>query len=411
MARSLTIGIVGCGIGGLSAAALLRDQGHKVTIYDQFPAPRPVGSALIVQPTGQSVLNDLGVLNRALTHGVRITSLDGKCADEGTQVLSASYGGGDPDRFGLAIHRGALFEILLDAAISRGVEVQHDSMVLGVDRPEDPYLVIENAREAGPFDLVIDASGASSSVTPLLTAQLSYGALWGVIDLPEGAELKPVLRQRYRGAHQMAGIMPIGSLPGQSTQKAAVFWSMRRDEHADWLERNLEDWKAETYELWPEFEYFVSGMTAHDQLHFATYAHGSLNKFHSGRVAYLGDAAHQASPQLGQGANHALLDAATLAGALAEEPAVTRALARYTRRRLLHVKSYQAMSALFTPLYQSKSGTLAKLRDRVLAPVSMTGVGQKLISRLICGDLVRPHGLGKPARNAPAMEAIGEPGE
>ena len=41
----MQISIAGAGIGGLAAAALLAAQGHAVTVFDPFDAPRPVGSA------------------------------------------------------------------------------------------------------------------------------------------------------------------------------------------------------------------------------------------------------------------------------------------------------------------------------------------------------------------------------
>ncbi len=412
MIRNLQIAIAGCGVGGLATAALLREQGHEVTIFDQFAAPKPVGSALIIQPTGQDVLAQIGVLKRAVSLGKKITRLEGRRAEDERLVLDASYSLRDPSRFGLAIHRGALFEVLFEAAQSRGVKIETNSQVLSIDRPSDPYLRIEGGGEAGPFDLVIDAMGAKSTGTPLLPSELAYGALWGVVDLPPEAEDLPnVLRQRYRQARQMAGILPIGSLPRGQAKKAAVFWSMRVDEYQEWLSRDLDDWRAEAYELWPEFEYFVSGMTRHNQLTFATYSHGSLNRLYQGLVAYVGDSAHQSSPQLGQGANHALLDAAALADAVARKDDVGKALSRYSRSRMVHLKTYQALSAVFTPMYQSNSGVLARLRDWVLAPLMRIWPVRGIVSRLVSGDLVRPFRPRKTRNAASKIETIAEPGE
>ena len=61
MGRSLAVAICGAGIGGLSAAALLARQGHRVTLLDQFDTPAPVGSGLMLQVTGMAVLEQLGL--------------------------------------------------------------------------------------------------------------------------------------------------------------------------------------------------------------------------------------------------------------------------------------------------------------------------------------------------------------
>jgi 2-polyprenyl-6-methoxyphenol hydroxylase-like FAD-dependent oxidoreductase len=52
----MRIAIIGTGIGGLAAASLLADQGHEITIFDQFDTLKPVGSGLVIQPVGQAVL-------------------------------------------------------------------------------------------------------------------------------------------------------------------------------------------------------------------------------------------------------------------------------------------------------------------------------------------------------------------
>ena len=49
----------------------------------------------------------------------------------------------------------------------------------------------------------------------------------------------------------------------------------------------------------------------------ARYAHHTLQVPAGDGIAFIGDSAHSTSPQLGQGANMALLDAAALAVALA----------------------------------------------------------------------------------------------
>lgn len=392
MERVLDIAVVGCGIGGLAAASLLRDQGHAVTVFDQFSDPQPNGAGLIIQPVGQKVLADLGILGSALSHGVKINGLIGRNHYNGRSALSARYNAIDEDKFGLGIHRGTLFTLMLKAAQSRQIKIASDHMVLAMDSSDSPYLRIEGNRQAGPYDLVVDASGSNSQISPLLTTDLAYGALWCVVDLPQSErDLGNCLRQRYVNARKMAGVLPLGTLPGEKTAKAAVFWSLKRSEYEDWREADIADWKAEAAEFWPDFGYLLEQIKSHDDVTFATYSHGSLNKVYKKRLVHIGDAAHRASPQLGQGANMALLDAALLAEAMAEGP-VSKALALYQRRRMLHLKTYQFLSLLMTPLYQSDSQVRSWMRDRILTPFSKTGPGARFVSRIISGDLIDPFG-------------------
>lgn len=187
----------------------------------------------------------------------------------------------------------------------------------------------------------------------------------------------------------MAGVLPIGPLPGDATPRAAVFWSMPVRDLDNWAGSDLRAWKAEVAGLWPAMVPFLAGITATDQMTTARYAHGTLARPYGPALVHIGDAAHRASPQLGQGANMALLDALALDVALAAHP-VEDALAAYARLRRWHVRSYQAMSAAFTPMYQSDSRVLPALRNHLLAPMSGWPVVRHMLTRLVAGDLLQP---------------------
>ena len=70
--KALSVGIAGAGPAGLAAALFLARDGHHVTLYDQFEAPRALGSGLILQPTGLAVLRELGLADRMERLGSRI---------------------------------------------------------------------------------------------------------------------------------------------------------------------------------------------------------------------------------------------------------------------------------------------------------------------------------------------------
>ena len=87
----MQISIAGAGIGGLAAAALLAKAGHRVTVYDQFDAPRPVGSGLVIQPVGQMVLDAVGAGDAARAMGAPLRRMLGHEARTGRPVLDVRY--------------------------------------------------------------------------------------------------------------------------------------------------------------------------------------------------------------------------------------------------------------------------------------------------------------------------------
>ena len=110
--RILDIAIAGAGPAGLAAALYLARAGHRVTIFERFETPAPVGSGLILQPTGLTVLDDLGLLADIIALGSRIDRLHGADATSGRTVLDVRYDAQKGGRFGLAVHRAALFGVL-----------------------------------------------------------------------------------------------------------------------------------------------------------------------------------------------------------------------------------------------------------------------------------------------------------
>lgn len=385
MSKPLTIAIAGAGIGGLTAAALLADQGHKITVYDQFDSPKPVGSGLVIQPVGQTVLDRIGAGDAAREMGNPITRMLGHETDHGRRVLDVWYDRKHGRRFGLAIHRAALFDAILKSAQKRDITLVTSTKVTGRNGQN---LIFASGHD-GPFDLIIDALGASSTLSSLVGKPQPYGAIWGTVDWPKSTLRDDYLSQKYRSANRMIGALPIGSLPGDPVKKAAIFWSMPAQSHGDWQQKGIDAWKAEATELWPDFAPFLAQITDTNQMTMASYSHGTLKQPFGDGIAHIGDAAHRTSPQLGQGANMALLDALALAEAIKRVP-LQDALPLYAKSRRWHVRVYQMMSWAFTPQYQSDSRFLPKLRDNILFPLSMTPPIPRVLTGLVCGNLLPP---------------------
>ncbi len=392
MKKRANIAIVGAGIGGLAAAALLADRGHQVSLFDQFTTPQPVGSGLVIQPVGQAVLDQIGAGDAVRSKGNAIQRMLGHEADSNRKVLNVWYSKDQDAHFGLGIHRASLFEAIYREVVAREVTIHTDSKVVSSNAG---MIGLANGNAHGPFDLIVDSAGASSPLSPIKSTPLPYGAIWGTVDWPDTPLPTHQLSQCYRRADRMIGVLPVGTLPGGQTLKAAIFWSMPRDAHSNWEHAGLAAWKTQATNLWPAFEPFAEQITEPAQMTMSRYAHGTLRQPWSPGVVHIGDAAHCASPQLGQGANMALLDALALARALDVETG-DAALALYAKARRWHVLAYQTMSAVFTPQYQSDSRWLPHLRDRILYPVSQIPPGPKVLTSIVCGTMLPPLGrLGR----------------
>lgn len=388
----MRVAIVGCGIGGLAVAGLLSETAHEITLYDQFDSPAPIGSGLVIQPVGLRILEKLNSADAALAKGAKGYRMLGYEAVTKRKVLDVSYGPQNGADFGLGIHRSSLFDALLQACIARGVKITNAHQITGSTLVDNKRtLTFADSTTSTPYDLIIDASGASSPLSPLQSKTLPYGAIWGTVDWPDSTELRyDQLQQRYRRASNMIGILPIGTLPGGDTPKAALFWSLPQDQYPTWRDAPLDQWKTEANALWPALAPFVDQIKNHDEMTMASYTHGTMRKPYSERLVHIGDAAHRASPQLGQGANMALLDAYALVKCL-KEYSLEQALPAYRKARKTHVTLYQSLSWAFTPLYQSDSRILPLVRDILLAPTSTIWPVSKLLTSLVKGTMVRPY--------------------
>lgn len=405
MTQRRTIAIVGYGTAGQTLAVLLSRDHHDVHVFERAAAPGPVGAGFLLQPSGLDVLWQMELLPQVLQHGAAVRRLHGDTPC-GRTVMEMGYADLDARLHGVGMQRGALFSLLAQAWSQPG-NLQADTHIVEVD-PAQGRVRDARGQWHGPYDLVIAADGAGSALRTqvqgtVLDREYPWGALWCL--LPRGDWAHPdQLRQRYVAARKMIGMLPVGTRPGDDEPRLSFFWSLPRDQFAQWERDGMQRWRDEIAALWPEAHARLDGVHECAQLARAGYRDAVMARWSRDRLVLAGDAAHAMSPQLGQGVNMALLDALALRDALRAHRGRDAALQAYAAQRRAHVAVYHFWSRWLTPLFQSERDTVARARDVLFKPMGRMPVGRGHMLRVLSGT---QHGwLGKLGLSAGFIDAM-----
>jgi 2-polyprenyl-6-methoxyphenol hydroxylase-like FAD-dependent oxidoreductase len=391
----LDIAVAGAGPAGLATALYLHRDGHNVTLFERFEQPHPVGSGLMLQPTGRAVLHDLGLHDEIAALGQPLDRLIGHDARTGRVVLDVRYKSIRKLGRGLGVHRAALFNVLHDGVVADAIPVRTNFTVGTLDRRGGKTWLIGAKGTEGPFDLIVDAMGSSSPLkahakVPSTAEPLAFGALWATVPWVDGPFDARALMQRYEDARVMIGVLPIGRQTRGGPPLAAFFWSLKTEEHLAVMARGLNAFREECTRRWPDTAAHIDAMVGMSAMTLAKYAHHTLKVPAGEGIAFVGDSAHSTSPQLGQGANMALLDARALAVSLRELDDIGDALKRYAIRRRWHVRLYQFLSRTLTPFYQSDSTVLPKLRDTAVSIGARVWPAPQILAAMVAGQILSP---------------------
>ena len=161
----LRIGIIGAGIGGLSAALALRQAGFEVDVYEQAPELTEVGGGINMAPNAVRVLHRLG-LGPALDRvGVRPRETHQRRWQDGRTLQRAPLNPLCEQLYGaphMTIHRRDLVAVIASGLASERVHLGH-RLAGFADRGDTVEAWFDNGARIS-VDVLVGADGIHSTV-------------------------------------------------------------------------------------------------------------------------------------------------------------------------------------------------------------------------------------------------------
>ncbi|RZJ15915.1 MAG: flavin-dependent oxidoreductase [Haliea sp.] len=349
----MTIAIIGGGIGGLSLALALHQQGLACDVYEAVAEVGEVGVGITLLPHAMRELAALGL--QAQLEPLGIENLESVFFNRFGQFIYREPRGrhaGYPQPE-IGIHRGKLHRVLYEAVGNRlGAQHLHlDRRCTGVEQDEEGATVLlqdSTGRPVAPLRAraVVACDGINSAVRrqfyPAQTLAFAGINTWrGVSVHAPILSGKSYLRIGSIETGKMV-IYPIAdNIDGQGNQLINWVAEIQREGAAmnDWNRTGdpedvlplFRDWRFD----WLDVPQLIRNAT--QVFEYPMVDRDPVARWTFGRVTLLGDAAHPMYPRGSNGSAQAIIDARTLAQLLGEGGAGAdprEALERYQALRL-----------------------------------------------------------------------------
>ncbi len=370
---TMRIGIVGAGIGGLTAAIALSADGHTVTVFEQSGRLGEIGAGIQLSPNATRVLDHLGVLDAVGKVAVRPATGDLHRWDDGSILVSQPLGDTVLARYGYPyfhVHRADLHRLLVQAATRSDIRLGH--RVRALDEVNGHVRVrFDGIHRSEEVDLLVGADGIHSTVRRHLFGneqpRFSGNCVWrGLVEATQVAHLGlPVSSHAFLGPgqHFVCYYVSAGRYVNWVGVAPANGWTSE-----SWTEPGLLDDALADFEGWCDtVTGLIKAAEGQTPYRWALYDRDPLPQWGRGRITLLGDACHPMLPFMAQGAAQAIEDAVVLAGGLARWPDPVEALSRYEDLRRDRTARVQLAARDNEQLFHLVDGDRQIARDLRLA--------------------------------------------
>lgn len=351
--------VVGGATGGAATALLLARAGARVTLLEKVAQPRAVGAGIALAENGLAVLESCGLGPAIAAQGGSI-ALPAIVDARGRRMVTAP----NPGPRVRMVRRSALQGLLLDAlAAEPRIERHFGVEVVSADRHGHLRANVDGRTLDYQGDLIVGADGVHSRVR-------ACGQFGARVRPPGIAYLRALVDvDAAQGVEAWTGAGIFGSFAvdgGTYIYASAGARACRRAVE----QRDLDALRAAWARAYAPSIPLLAAVRSFDDLILNRVMRVECRQWVDGRLVLLGDAAHAMAPNLGQGANSALVDAAVLLDELRRAPDLAGGLDHYQQRRMPAVKRVADASANLGALAELTNPVARWLRDRLLLPLA-----------------------------------------
>jgi 6-hydroxynicotinate 3-monooxygenase len=341
--------IIGAGLGGTAAAALMQRAGYSVRLYEQAPSFSRLGAGIHLGPNVMKIMRRMDcedALNVMGSHPDYWYSRDWKTGEAIAQIPLGDFALKEYGASYLTVHRGDFHE-LMTGAVAPGT-IEFNKCLSGIEELDNEVRLTFADGSVETADIVIGADGVNSKIRDHLL----------------GAE-----PPRYTGYVAHRAVFPASLLGTDPFDLCVKWWS--EDRHM--MVYYVTSKRDEIYYVtgvpqaeWPAGQSVAPSSCDEMREAFAGY-HPSVQKlidatpevtkwpllerdplplWSRGRLVLLGDACHPMKPHMAQGAAMAIEDAAMLTRCLDEVGATdyAGAFALYEANRAERASKVQLVS-------------------------------------------------------------------
>ena len=347
MKRETRTAVIGAGLGGAAAAALLQRAGFQARVYEQARAFERIGAGIHVSANVMKVLRHLGAEQRLSRIGIHPDTFTSRKWDTGEVLFELPLGSTGERNYGagyITVHRHDLHAAILEKIQPGTIELGRQ--LTGVKLDDAVAHLSFGDGSAADADVVIGADGVNSRLREAVVGPSP---------------------SRFTGAVAHRAIYPSALLGGMEVRNCTKWWGPQSHILIYYIEQSRDEiylvtsakgeWHSQaSWELCTREEVAAAFEGFHPEVRTVIETAPQLTRWpildiepidtwSKGRLVLLGDACHAMTPYMASGAAMAIEDAAVLTRCLLQADDYAAAFALYQATRMPRVGTVQRISA------------------------------------------------------------------